>query len=252
MEKTGNRIKKGSFTLEAAVIIPLTAGFFAVILMFFRILQIEMQVQSCLIYAGRITAVQADDENEDWMLACATATFYKSIAEHAIIEQYVKGGRKGISLASSKASGNYVILEADYLIKIPVGFFHINSFSISQSCISRKWTGSEAGKDIKEENWVYVTPEGSVYHRKKTCTYLDLSIKSCTVAQVGGRRNKSGQKYRVCIQCADQNTGISWVYITDYGECYHADPACSGLKRTVYHIPLSETEGRRPCSKCGK
>ena len=40
---------KASYTLEAAVIIPMVAGFFAVLLLFFRILQIETQVQEALV-----------------------------------------------------------------------------------------------------------------------------------------------------------------------------------------------------------
>lgn len=245
------RLKKGSFTVEAAVVIPVTAGFFAVILMFFRIFQIETQVQASLIYAGRVAAVQADSENESATAARAAVLFYKKTAGQKLLKQYIKGGNLGISLAGSKASGDYVILEADYRIKIPVGFFYIDGVSVSQNSISRKWTGVIAGSDKTEGEWVYITPEGHVYHRKKTCTYLDLSIRSTKLASIGLRRNKSGQKYRVCEQCIGKNTESMWVYITDYGDCYHTDLACSGLKRTIYHIPLSETEGRRPCSKCG-
>ena len=251
MKKAEDKWKKASFTLEAAVVIPLVAGFFAVILMFFRILQIETQVQSCLIYAGRMAAVQADGKKEEGVLAHAAVLFYKRAAGQELFEQYVRGGRMGISLAGSKASGDYISLKAGYRIKIPIGFFYINAISLSQDSTSRKWTGTEAGKGLEDGEWVYMTPEGTVYHRKKTCTYLDLSIKSCMAAQVGQRRNQSGQKYRVCMQCAGKNNGKTWVYITDYGDCYHADPACSGLKRTVYHIPLSDVGGRGACSKCG-
>ena len=53
--------QKASFTLEAAVVIPLVTGFFVVLLMFFRILQIQTQVQEALVMAGRKTAVMATD-----------------------------------------------------------------------------------------------------------------------------------------------------------------------------------------------
>ena len=42
---------KGSYTLEAAVIIPVAAVFFLTLLFFFRVLQIQTEVQEALNYA---------------------------------------------------------------------------------------------------------------------------------------------------------------------------------------------------------
>ena len=44
---------KGSYTLEAAVIIPVAAVFFLTLLFFFRVLQIQTEVQEALNYASR-------------------------------------------------------------------------------------------------------------------------------------------------------------------------------------------------------
>ena len=41
------------------------------------------------------------------------------------------------------------------------------------------------------------------------------------------------------------------IYITSQGNRYHTQLNCSGLKRTIYTVPLSQTGGRGRCSKCG-
>ena len=52
---------KGSYTLEAAVIIPVAAVFFLTLLFFFRVLQIQTEVQEALNYASRKTACRKRD-----------------------------------------------------------------------------------------------------------------------------------------------------------------------------------------------
>ena len=48
---------KASYTLEAAVIFPLVAGFFVFILFFFRVIQVESQVKAALYYSSRMSAL---------------------------------------------------------------------------------------------------------------------------------------------------------------------------------------------------
>ena len=56
---------EGSFTLEAAVILPLMALFFVMILMFFRVMQVQMEVQRALDDTGRRLSVFAAQESAD-------------------------------------------------------------------------------------------------------------------------------------------------------------------------------------------
>ncbi len=243
--------RRGSFTLEAAVIIPLVAGFLAVILMWFRVLQVETQVYSALSYASRKTAAMtAAAESEAAELAMAEAYFRSALSEYELPEDYVKGGAYGISLLSSDFSGDYVCLEAVYRISFPVPFFRVSGISIFQESSSRKWIGSD-GSDAEDDPWVYVTETGSVYHLTAQCSYLDLSVKTANYAEIQALRNKNGHKYYACELCAADISANGKVYITDYGTVYHTDMNCSGLKRTVYQVRLSEVGGKAACSKCG-
>ena len=135
-------LQKASFTLEAAVVLPLVAAFFVSILFFFRVLQIQTQVQESLYYAGRKTACEAGAVSSETVLfATAEAYFRKELKQYDQPERYVKHGTVGISLLGSDFSGSYIDLQANYNVKLPIAFFSVKGISISQRCKTRKWTG---------------------------------------------------------------------------------------------------------------
>lgn len=242
---------KGSYTLEMAVVLPLVAAFFVAILFFFRILQVQTQVQEALVYASRKTAVQACSSNYSAvLLAAAEVYFRKEVQQYGEYQQYVGNNPGGVSLLLSDMDGPEITLRADYFMKLPIGFFEVKGIRMTQVSTSRKWTGDS--DSWIDEDYVYVTKHGSVYHCSRNCSYLDLSIRMAEYAQIGTLRNKSEHKYSACHQCVAKNKALQQVYITDYGDVYHATLSCSGLKRTVYLIPLSEVGSKGPCSKCGK
>lgn len=240
----------GSYTLEAAVVLPLLAGFFVSLLFFFRVLQVQTQVQEALFYAGRKTACEASvTDSQIALRATAEAYFRKELGQYGTAKKFVTGGTAGVSLLRSEFSDREIVLYADYQVRLPVNFFTVTGVRVSQSSRNRKWTG-DADKG-SEEDYVYVTEHGSVYHCQRTCPYLDLSIQTVKTADLGKLRNKNGHKYYECTDCAAENSDDHTVYITDYGTCYHSSLSCSGLKRTVNLVPKSEVGGKGPCSKCG-
>lgn len=242
---------RGSYTLEAAVILPLAAGFFVAVLFFFRILQIQTGVQQALTVAGRKTACTASVvDSHAALLIFAEVCMAKETASCSYVDRYVAGGRAGISLLRSDFSGDYVDIRADYFIKLPFNFLGLSGITVSQSSRSRKWTG-DRDRGGAAEDYVYVTENGSVYHRNRGCSYLDLSIRAISGGQVNDSRNENGNKYYACSRCAANNFESNAVYITDYGTVYHKSLSCSGLKRTVYMVLLSEVGGKGACSKCG-
>ena len=97
---------------------------------------------------------------------------------------------------------------------------------------------------------VYVTETGLVYHRDYHCTHLELSIHMVLQSEIESLRNEGGGKYHPCQHCMKGAGG--GVYITDTGDRYHSSLSCSGLKRTIYAVPLSEVAGKGACSRCGK
>ncbi len=120
------------------------------------------------------------------------------------------------------------------------------------SCRARKWTGYDVLKaqlSNEEKEWVYITPSGSAYHKNPNCSYLNPQIYSAVTSQIGEYRNASGEIYRQCESCRDVTlTGIC--FYTEHGNRYHSTLKCSGLKRTIHSVLLSEVDGRHMCKKC--
>ena len=112
------------------------------------------------------------------------------------------------------------------------------------------WNGYDVEKSVQAdaaECYVFMTENGTVYHKNRNCTYLNPSIEAVCYEDLENRRNKGGAVYYECELCGRNKGAV--VYITEQGNRYHTTMECSGLKRTIFSIPLSET-GCPPCSKC--
>ena len=132
--------------------------------------------------------------------------------------------------------------------------FGIGTVDITQQCSSAAWLGQTSGEDFADTDGskerVYITAQGTVYHKSRQCTYLNPSIRQITQEQLDTARNSSGAKYYLCERCGKRSG--SGIYITDYGEKYHYDKNCSGLKRSIFSVPLSEVQDKGACSKCAE
>ena len=256
---------KGSFTLEAAVLVPLFTGFLVAILFFFRVIQVQKNLYEAMMYTGRTLSVTAFGEQygvgEELLTpvsyAAANALVHKQYrsgyTDQEQAYRFLIGGMPGLSLLRSDTAGDFIDLKADYSVRLPIDFFGTKWILGAQECKVRKWNGyqKDALENEKEEDiWVYITPHGTVYHKDRNCSYLDLTIRSVDRSSIEHLRNKDGSCYYPCEVCGNRKTAGA-CYITDYGTSYHTSINCSGLRRSIQMVRLSECEGRGPCSKCG-
>ena len=145
----------GSITVEAAIIIPMFACFFAFILFYFQIMQIYINVQNALEQAGGRIAILSEMEiAEDRMdsvvenkkditqnieyLALAKTQVYLKLKENAAIAHYVSCGVMGINLLASEFDGDYILLKANYRVKFPIKIFGNIDFFVTQKTRFRK------------------------------------------------------------------------------------------------------------------
>lgn len=240
-----------AFTLEAAVILPLAASFFVSILFFFHMMQIQLVVQKALDDTGRQLAVYAAEDTSVPNLATAEILFLKELEEEEFADAYILGGKMGISLLRSEFDGRDVCVKADYLIRLPIRIFWMRNFVMEQQAVCRKWSGWNPGDSTDgAEQWVYITETGSVYHSTRTCSHLELSIRSVQREQISELRSENGARYYKCKECGNQENLWGTVYITNQGNRYHNDLNCSGIRRTIYMVRLSEVAERSGCSRC--
>ena len=97
------------FTLEAAVVMPVLACFFVSVLFFFRIMQIQLEVQRALDDTGRKLAVCATTVSSDGaaLPGMAEALLLREMADRTEAETYITGGKFGISLIRFLRGGDH-------------------------------------------------------------------------------------------------------------------------------------------------
>lgn len=243
--------QKASLTLEAAVVFPLATGFFVSILFLFQILQVQMCVEQALFYAGKKTALESClVDSESTLKLSAKVFFLYALEEYEVPAKQIMGGVFGISLSSTEISDEDIRLKASYYMKLPIRFFGIRYFPITQKNVFRKWNGTNMGVDEQKGNsYVYVTPSGNAYHKTSSCRSLDLSIQKTSMEQIANLRGADGQKYYACSLC-NTATSAGMVYYTKYGYLYHTDIGCSAIKRTILKRSINEVGSRTACKYC--
>lgn len=241
--------QKASLTIEAAIVIPLMTGFLVLFLFLFRVIQVQAVVEEALMYAGRQVAVESSVvSSEEMLFVSAEALMLGALQETQVVDEYVENGKLGISLLQSDFSGREIILRAEYKIRMPVGFFGLDDIRLTSENRFQKWIGNAVDKE--EEDGVYITENGEVYHASLSCRVLDLSVKRVSFSEIEDLRGLNGQKYYACSRCVEKSVESGYVYCTDYGRLYHGNVNCSALKRNVQKISLEEIGGRRQCSFC--
>lgn len=138
--------------------------------------------------------------------------------------------------------------------KAPFSLLSAPEAAMEVKCVIKPWTGydvEQVNQRKEEEETVFMTDHGEVYHRSRTCTHLLLTIRTTAFSSIGQQRNQAGGRYYPCEHCEKGSFGTA-VYITEQGDRYHASLGCRGLKRTVSAVYLSELSGVEACSKCGR
>lgn len=274
----------GSLTVEAALVLPAVLFVLIGFIYFMVIMNLQTELYKALIESGRNMARYAFAYEEVLHLPPSQEQSVKEGSEpgfsdflyHGFSSAYalemikervgrdwldrscIRGGSNGLSMLSDGllANNDYVDLVLRYDVEIPYlpeKWFRL--FCVQRVKI-RTWTGfAGSGMELgqQEEQVVFITKTGEVYHKNKNCTYLNRSIKTVDVTALETIRNGSGAKYYPCEKCLKENTGgLRQVYLTTYGDRYHDTLECSAIKRDLITIPITETGDRHACKKCSQ
>lgn len=246
--------KKGSITIEAAFGIPLFL--FAALCL---IWMIEMHsIRISIINAAQSAAKSAAEDTA--VLPVLNTVKLKSdiislIGADRIDRSILKGGSSGISCFGSymSMSTGEINIKVSYQTELPIPLFGNPSAKQEESFKLSGWRGYQrnmaGGSGGGDSDIVYVTDNGSVYHKDYQCSYLQLSIRYVPYSGLPELRNGSGGRYHACEKCV-YGSAMAGVHITEDGGKYHNSLSCSGLKRTIHAVHQSEAVGLGGCSRC--
>lgn len=282
---------KASFTVEASLVLPLFLFFFLSLLYFLQIITLQEQLQKAITDTGlsmaRAAYFYSDFQQEEDIESADTSILEEEIRSDLedlknaiinnvvlkyivtsrldtdyIINSIIVGGLNGISFDESSLLKNNddidIILK--YRIRIPLSIFGLNDMDMIQRVRLRGWNGHQLDplysyvqeEEEGDETIVYITETGRVYHLKRTCSHINLTIETI-IGKPTWQRNQNGGKYYPCEACCKGNVSeFGTYYITPTGDRYHTKKDCSKIKRTVKEVPLSEVSGWPLCKRCEK
>lgn len=277
-EVTIHKKLKGSVTVEAAMSLTLFIMAFYSILYIFVVINFwyEMGVnvdRNTYMISGysyivsKVNNTETDDKvinklketfNEDTLNNIMDITFlYNNIVvkKKDLIETVdVDNGIYGMSLLKSSLNQNdddINTIRLDYSISMP--FLNKVQIRLSNKSYFRSFTGrtmvGEELYDNPDEKTVYITENGEVYHMSKRCRVLNIKLIEVNKEDVCNFRNSSGGKYYPCEYCGKKCKGK--VFISLYGDRYHADKNCPKIKRNIKSVKLKDVKDRDKCKICG-
>lgn len=264
----------GSMTVEAALALPLFIFFFCNILGFLDMIRLQCVMFAAVRETGtklceyayylenaEAGGVDPSSVPEGISSLILSETFVRSDVQNYLGEDYlhespILGDSISFLQSDILGSDDLISIVADYRVEPFISVIAPESFALQTRFVGHAWIGyeiagsSDRSDDEDDEQFVYITPTGEVYHKSSECTYLKPRIRQTTAREIGDKRSSDGSCYYACESC--HPTRVGTLYYTPDGNRYHSSPSCPSIKRTAIRVRLSEVEAdHRACSKCG-
>lgn len=137
-----------------------------------------------------------------------------------------------------------------YVAEINVPMPELIKPIVRQHIVSRPFSGITSIESGENDEIVYITSNGTVYHISAACSYIKTVLQSVRLSDIDGVRNDSGGKYYQCERCGD-GVAADYVYVTLYGNRYHSNRQCTAVSRNAISVFKKDVGGMRMCKKCG-
>ena len=243
--------RKGSLTVEAAVVLPV---FLFAVLTLLNLMEVcrmqgmlSVSLQNSAETLGTYGYVLPEEEDgAELLLGTGACMLY---AQNQLPEEAEASGN--ISLWKSRYENHMVKLQAEYKGKVGYLFFLPEVTVTCRGCV-RAWVGDtvQERETGGGEEMVFVTEYGEVFHTSSSCRHLSVSISAVNLSRISSMRNESGERYHACEKCVGTGAAGELLYVTDTGNRYHNSLECGGLKRSVRLVKKSEVSGCPACSSC--
>ncbi len=271
----------GSITLETAIVLPLFL-FMMFLLMFpMKIMEAERKLQNTMEAVGKNLAsaeyIQSVGEgflSDDSKYKDMVLTALDGAEEAGSLAFVMVRASQGPFLNPSFSSDTSVFSDSEgsdpdmfyakleYEPELPFLGYQVAAGQKSLVVNRRAWTGSDGGRgrskygddpdeeELSDDRLVYLGKTSTVYHVDPKCHYLSNSLETADAGSIAGLRNESGGKYHACPSCKPGKNGT--VFYFSNGSAYHSSPDCKAITAYARAVPISEVEGMRVCSYCGK
>lgn len=268
---------RASLTIEAAIVLPLFIFMMFILIFPLKVMEEERRLQNTAEAVGK---------------KLAAAEYVKAVGEELLkkdgdgnegLDELINGAEEGLGLGvilakaielksisnpyfgeeTSVFAGDDADMfkaELKYDIKLPFTAYRIANPTASMVVNRRAWTGSDGGRgrskytlngDTDEEDRiVYLGKTATVYHEDPNCHYISNVMQATDASHIGELRNESGGKYHACPSCKPGKSGT--VYYFENGTAYHSSEQCKAITSYARAVKLSEVQGMRACSYCGK
>ncbi|MCD8019309.1 MAG: pilus assembly protein [Clostridiales bacterium] len=260
----------GSATVETVLVFPIFLYAICALMMVGHLMMTEGKIQyavaktadKCAMYSAMIeSSGDGSDDGDDvgssllsgigeTLVSNVSAVYvFSTVYESSSVdENCILGGRAGIIVTEKKGDNNTVKVTATYLLRVKMPFIGSYNFPRTTSVTQRIFSGyTDHGSEEESEDdeIVYVTETGTVYHTSASCSHICLTISGASAKSI-----IAGHEYDACEKCIKDGEIPSTIYVTKYGEKYHSSLNCSGLKRTIKTMKKSEVGNMRMCSRC--
>ena len=243
---------QGSMTVEAALVIPMVFFVWIACVSWSSIVYVHETVQKELGNTAMELSIAAGEnssriQNIGGLYAWGQMFQFDEFSAGGVDDVY------GFDFSESQIMDGQdgIWLKVNYRVKILEGMIPIPVVRLSNQVYTKAWTGGNPLKDstsfsLEQQSLVYVAEHGHVYHVDPMCSHIHL-----TIHMVGKSQTKG---YSPCEKCMQDGKEYGQTfYITETGEHYHSRLGCSGLKRQVSQVYLTDmgTIGYEACSRCG-
>ena len=263
---------RAGMTVEAAIVLPLFLLCFLNLFSIIEIYRLHSNLTAALretgskmaVYAYAYEKVIGEEKTDSEMLKLMQDIGFSLFYVKGQVEEYcgkeyleaapIEGGPVKLNYLFSDILGedDQIDLVVTYRVTSLSRFMGFTPRYNFCRYYGRAWTGYDVEKPNKNtDNWCYISEFSSVYHKSRECSHLRINLYSCVKDDLENRRNQYGERYRPCEKCCKGVGEICFICV--YGNRYHEDRECSGLKRMVRVIPMQEAIKKYPpCKDCGR
>lgn len=240
---------KGSVTIETALLLPIFLFFIIGILQLGNCILVDEEIGKGVVESARY---YAKVEAPQGQLLLVSSTFKKNVDTSYLNKSNLEQGVSGISFLGTHYDDqeSMIVIKASYRLRIEMPMIGSQVIELNKQIRQKVFCGYDYHNlDEETDIFVYVAENKSVYHTNRDCTHLVLSIQKVFAVAEYLSGNTGYSPCELCIKVSTAEH--SELYITNEGNRYHSSISCSGLKRTVVRVRLSQVGGLGKCQRCG-